>query len=330
MLRDTGVVHLFSISGLHITCFAWLAVQSLSRLWRRFPRLCERWPAAQAARLGGLLLATGYALLAGWGVPAQRTVALLWMVGLLHASGRLWPWPLALLVCALPIALADPWALVQPGFWLSFVAVALLMQHGAPLEAGAASGGMGLGLSRAVRSLLRTQVIATLGLAPLLVLFFGQLSVVGVLANLVAVPLVTLLLTPLTLLGLLLPWLWGWAAAGVHWLFALLKELAAWPWAVWSLPEAPAALRALALMGLMLAALRLPRWVRAGGVLLLAPLFLWQPQRPAPGEFRLRVFDVGQGSAVWVQTAQHDLMYDTGPRWGPGGGQDAGARVLLP
>lgn len=325
LLRDTGVVHLFSISGLHITGFAWLTAVLIGRLWRAWPPLCRALPAPQAARWGGLLLATAYALLAGWGVPAQRTVALLALVALLHSSGRLWPWPLALLACATPIALADPWALWQPGFWLSFVAVALLMQSGSPLP----SPGQGRWLS-STRELLRTQAVCTLGLAPLTVLFFGQVSLVGVLANLVAVPLVTLLLVPLALLGLLLPLAWSLGALGVSALFALLQGLAAWPAGVWHLPQAPWALQALALLGLLLAALRLPRAWRLAGGLLVLPLFVWSPARPPPGAFQLRVFDVGQGSAVWIQTADHALLYDAGPRWGPPGGSDAAARVLLP
>ncbi len=326
LLRDTGVVHLFSISGLHITGFAWLAALMLGSMWRRQPIWCLRLPAPLAARWGGVLLATGYALVAGWGVPAQRTVALLFLVALLQSSGRLWPWPLALLVCAVPIGLADPWALVQPGFWLSFVAVALLMQqgHAANFDASEPS------WRRSLRELLRTQAVVTLGLAPLLVLFFGQLSLVGVLANLIAVPVVTVLITPLALLGALLPWAWTVATWAAQLLFQLLGLMATWPGAVWSLPQAPVGLQLLALLGLLLAALRLPRVLRGLGLLLLLPLFVYQPVLPAPGDFRLRVFDVGQGSALWLQTASHDAVVDAGPRWGPAGGQDAGARVLLP
>jgi competence protein ComEC len=321
LLRDTGVVHLFSISGLHITGFAWLAAQLIGLAWRRQPSWCLRWPAPGVARWGGVFMATAYALLAGWGVPAQRTVALLMLVALLQSSGRLWPWPLALLVCAVPIGLADPWAMVQPGFWLSFVAVALLMQQSTQ-PAG--------GWRAALKDFLRTQAVCTVGLAPLLVLFFGQISLVGVLANLVAVPVVTWLLTPLCLLGALIPWAWGLAAYTVQALFALLTEMATWPWAVWSLPQAPFGVQALALAGLLLAALRLPRAWRVAAALLAVPLFCLPANRPAPGEFRLRVFDVGQGSATWLQTAGHDMVVDAGPRWGVGAGQDAAARVVLP
>jgi competence protein ComEC len=138
------------------------------------------------------------------------------------------------------------------------------------------------------------------------------------------------LMTPLALLGVLLPWAWTLATWVTEALFRLLAFMASWPVAVWSLPHAPLVLQGLALLGLVLLVLRLPRLWRGLGLLLLLPLFIYQPERPAMGEFKLRVFDVGQGSALWLQTATHDAVVDAGPRWGPGGGQDAGARVLLP
>jgi competence protein ComEC len=127
LFRITGVAHLMSISGLHVTMFAWLAGALLGRLWRLHPRLPLWLPAPTAARWGGFIAAAGYALLAGWGVPAQRTV---WMIGtvvLLRAAGLRWPLHAVLLAAALVVAACDPWALLQPGFWLSFVAVALLV-----------------------------------------------------------------------------------------------------------------------------------------------------------------------------------------------------------
>ena len=102
----------------------------------------------------------------------------------------------------------------------------------------------------------------SLALAPLGLLLFGQVSVVGLLANLLAIPWVTLVVTPLALLGVLLPWAWMLAAGVTQLLFQLLGFMATWPGAVWSLPQAPFALQALALLGLLLAAIRLPRWLR--------------------------------------------------------------------
>jgi competence protein ComEC len=77
VFRATGVAHLMSISGLHVTMFAWLAGALVGAGWRRSARLCLAVPAPQAALLGGLALATGYALFSGWGVPAQRTLLML-------------------------------------------------------------------------------------------------------------------------------------------------------------------------------------------------------------------------------------------------------------
>ena len=127
LFRDTGVAHPMSISGLHVTLFAWLAAALIGPLWRCSPRAMLALPAPTAALWGGVLAAAVYALLAGWGVPAQRTVWMLATVALLRTAAIHWPAPLVLLAAAAAVTLLDPWALMQPGFWLSFVAVALLM-----------------------------------------------------------------------------------------------------------------------------------------------------------------------------------------------------------
>lgn len=127
VFRATGVAHLMSISGLHITLFAWAMAAVLRAVWRLSPWLCLRLPAPQAAMLGGLVLAGLYALFSGWGVPAQRTVGMLAVAVLLRCSGLRWPWTLVWALAALGVVLADPWALMQAGFWLSFVAVGVLL-----------------------------------------------------------------------------------------------------------------------------------------------------------------------------------------------------------
>jgi len=130
VFRSTGVAHLMSISGLHITMFAWLAALVIGWLWRRSarytPRLCLWLPASSAGALGGLLLAALYALFSGWGVPAQRTIWMLATVVLLRQNGKQWPWPVVWLLAMAVVVLVDPWALMQAGFWLSFVAVGIL------------------------------------------------------------------------------------------------------------------------------------------------------------------------------------------------------------
>lgn len=374
LFRTTGVAHLMSISGLHVTMWAWLAAGAVGWAWRRSPRLMLKVPAQTAALVGGLVLAAAYAAVAGWGVPAQRTVLMLAVVVVLRLWGRRWPGPLVLLASAVVVTLADPWAVGQPGFWLSFFAVGLLMvsdpvsrppaQGLASLETGAAafgtprsldgrrlapageadpsaagSGAVGdsarLGRGALVWAwqghllpLLRTQVTATAGLTPLTLVFFQQVSVVGFLANLVAIPLVTLLVTPLALAGLLLPPLWTVTAWGVQGLMTLLEVLAGWPLAVWNAAAAPPWAVAAGLLGGAVLVMPLPWRLRWLGVPLMLPLLAPHVDRPPPGRFETVVVDVGQGTSVLVRTAGHLLLYDAGPQYTPEA--DAGQRVLLP
>ena len=328
LFRNTGVAHLMSISGLHVTMFAWLAGALIGWLWRRHPRLPLACPAPLAARWGGLVAALGYALLAGFGVPAQRTVWMIAVVVLLRSAGLRWPVPLVLLLAALVVTLTDPWALLQPGFWLSFVAVALLVASEPAQTSSTAVAGWRSRAWRVLRGGLRTQAVATVGLAPLSLLFFQQLSVVGFAANLVAIPLVTLLVTPLALLGMLLPPLWLLAAWLVQGLSVLLQQLAGLPWAMWSSAAAPPWAVVCGLLAGALAVLPLPWRLRLLALPLMLPLLLPPLQRPGPGRFELVAADVGQGSAVLVRTQHHLLLFDTGPAYSPEA--DAGGRVLLP
>ncbi|MFT3666007.1 DNA internalization-related competence protein ComEC/Rec2 [Piscinibacter sp.] len=326
LFRSTGLAHLMAISGLHITMFAWLAARLIGALWRRSPRAMLAVPAPQAARWGGLLVAAAYAVFAGWAVPAQRTVWMLATVVLLRGIGVRWPWPLVLALAALVVTLVDPWALLQPGFWLSFAAVALLMAS----EPGEASGAATWRqrLVAALHGGVRTQLVATLGLAPLTLLFFQQVSLVGFFANLLAIPLVTLLVTPLALLGSLAPPLWTLAAWLLQPLTTWLQWLAGLPVAVWFVPAAPAWASAAALLGGALLVLPLPWRTRLLAAPLLLPLLLTPPERPPPGHYELLAVDVGQGTAVLVRTRHHLLVYDAGPQYSRE--SDAGARVLLP
>jgi len=326
LFRDTGVAHLMSISGLHVTMFAWLAQAIVAGVWRRSRRLVHTVATPHAARWGGLAAATAYALLAGWGVPAQRTLWMLATAALLASLGLSWPWSLVLLAAAVVVAAIDPWALLQPGFWLSFVAVGLLLFAAPPPRDAVAPAAWSRRLGRLMRGGLRTQVVATLGLAPLTLLFFQQVSLVGFVANLVAIPLVTLLITPLALLGVLWPALWSAAALLVQTLSALLAALAG-PQAVWAAAVAPLWAQALGLLAGVLVVAPLPWRLRGVAAVMLLPLLLPVPPRPAPGQFELVALDVGQGSAVLLRTHAHLLVYDAGPRYGE---VDAGERVLLP
>jgi len=323
IFRATGVAHLMSISGLHITLFAWLAALLLRALWRASPRLCLAYPAPHAGWLGGLLLAAAYALFSGWGVPAQRTVLMLATVTLLRLTARRWPWPALWLLTAAVVLLADPWALLQAGFWLSFVAVGVLFA-GAGHETPQAP----RTLAQRAQGLLREQLLITLALAPLTLLLFGQVSLVGLLANLLAIPWVTLLVTPLALLGAFWAPLWDAAALAVQGLGTALQALAALPLATLSVAQAPLWAGAAGVLGGLLLVLRLPWATRLAGLPLLLPVLLWQAPAPATGQFELLAADIGQGNAVLVRTAGHALLYDSGPRHA--NDSDAGQRVLVP
>lgn len=321
VFRRTGVAHLVSISGLHITLFAWLAAALIGRLWRRSARLCLWWPAPLAALWSGVALAGAYALFSGWGVPAQRTVLMLAVVALLRSGGWRWPWHAVWAVALAVIALWDPWALCQAGFWLSFVAVGVLLAAGrGDAEApGGVRGWMG--------QLLREQGLVVLALSPLSLLFFGQVSVVGAVANLLAIPWVTWVVTPLSLLGVGWHGMWEVAAWAVQAMVWVLEWLAHWSWASVQRPQAPWWAAVAAVLAGVLLVLPWPwRW-RVVAVPLLWPALWWQPARPAPGMFDLLALDVGQGSAILLRTAGHSLLFDAGPAWSGG---DAGSRAVQP
>ena len=342
LYRNTGIAHLVSISGLHITMFAWLAGLAVAALWRRSTRAMLWLPTPQAARWGGLGFAAAYALFSGWGVPSQRTVWMLAAVTLLQALGLRWPWPLVLLAAAVVVTALDPWALMQAGFWLSFVAVGLLMassgaQASAPssTEAGAEADAPPLGwrgwplrLWAAVRADLRTQVIATIGLTPLTLVFFQQVSVVGFAANLIAIPVITLVITPLALLGVALVPLWtagGWV---VQQLNAVLAWLAALPGAVWAVPAAPVWAQWAGIVAAVLFVMPVPWRARVLALPLALPLLMPPRDLPAEGRFDTIAVDVGQGTSVLVRTHAHLLVFDAGPQYSRE--SDAGQRVLLP
>lgn len=343
LFRRTGIAHLVSISGMHITMFAWLAAALIERWWRLWPRAMWFCPSVVVGRWGGVLLATVYALLSGWGIPAQRTVGMLALGCALRSWVGSWPGWAAALLAAWCVLVLDPWALLQPGFWLSFVAVLLLMRlpsvskseavaEMAPKAAEEVSSrwvqGWPIQWGKALRAFWREQWVVTLGLAPLSLVMFGQVSLVGVVANAVAVPVITFVITPLSMLGVLWHPLWNLGQWALTPLLQLLTWLGAPHGVVASTPEVAWPVAAMAVLGGCLCVLPVPWRVRILGVSMMLPLCLAQPARPAPGQFELVAADVGQGSAVIIRTASHVLVHDTGPRMGSRA--DAGGRVLLP
>ena len=320
LFARTGITHLVSISGLHITMLAGLAYALVNFLWRRSSRLMLHLPAQQAAVVGGILAAFVYGLLAGFAVPAQRTLYMLAVLALALWTRRN-PAPRQVLALALlAVLVIDPWAVLAPGFWLSFGAVALLFYVGSGR----------IQTMHWLRHWGRAQWAMSLGLLPLLLALFQQFSLVSPLANAVAIPLMSFIITPLALLAAVpgLEFLLHPAHALLSAQMTVIAWLADMPLSAWQQAAAPMPLTLLALAGVFW--LLLPRGLPARwlGLLPIMALLMWAPPRPAVGEMRITTLDVGQGLAVHVQTAARDLLFDTGPAFSTEA--DSGNRIILP
>jgi competence protein ComEC len=332
VFNRTGISHLVSISGLHITMLAGLGAWATSWMWRRSfftgANLPLHLPAQKVAALAGALVALLYVLLAGFGVPAQRTFYMLAVVAVALWCGRIAAMSHVLCLALGVAVLRDPWAMLWPGFWLSFGAVAAIL-YACSGRPGVPTRGWRAGLVVAAR----TQWAVTLGLAPLTLLLFGQVSLVSPLANAVAIPVISLFVTPLALAGSVLPspladLVLGSAHLAIVVLVWPLTWLSAPALAVWTAPAPTPWILMLALAGTawMLAPRGWPqRWA---GLAAWTPLLTHLPQAPAAGRFDVTAFDVGQGMALLVETQHHRLLYDTGPLYAPGA--SGATRVILP
>lgn len=316
----TGVNHLMSISGLHVTMLSGLAFALANLLWRRSARLTLMLPAVKAAALTGLMVALAYAMLAGFAVPAQRTVFMLAVVAIALWFNRAGSAGAVLALALLVVLVIDPWAILAAGFWLSFGAVAIIMLVSVNR----------LQPPHWLMAWARVQWAVTVALVPVLLALFQQVSLISPLANALAIPLVSLVVVPLALAGSVLPF-----DAVLHlaqWLMAVcvsvLEGLSALPDAAWEQHAPPAWTVMVALAGAvwMLLPRGFPaRWLGAAAFL---PLLLIVPSPPPEGALRLTVLDVGQGLAVVAQTHGHALLFDAGPAFGDSA--DSGSRVIVP
>ena len=325
--RANGVSHLIAISGFHVGVAAVFGVWLAWLVYALWPPAALRLPRPQAQAAAALLFAVVYSALAGFGLPTVRTLLMIAVVALARCSRRGSSGAQSLALAMIAILLADPLAVLAPGFWLSFVGVAFLILC---LQA------QGRGWRAFLHELSAGQLLMTVALLPLTLWFFGQASLVGALSNLVAVPVVSFVIVPCALFGMLLLLLCPPLAAPVLWLAArivhaqwwLFERMATWPGAHWYLPAVQLHALLLAVVGALW--MFMPRGVplRWLGAALFLPLLLPPRSTPADGAFRLWVLDVGQGLAVLVRTHDHLLVYDTGARYPSG--FDLGEAVVLP
>lgn len=343
VFNATGVGHLISISGLHVTMLSGMGAMIGASIWRR-----REWPLTipvqKVAACIGLLTAFLYAWLAGFQIPAQRTLYMVGIVAFALWTSRIMRafdiWWLALLL----VLIVDPMAPYTPGFWLSFGAVAVILYG-----MGSSSSLIGIPngnewerdrlnrMHQALQESCRLQWIVTIALLPLTLYWFYQVSIVSPLANALAIPIISFVVTPLAIAGALLPeWLTPiflyLAHAAMEWVAQYLEWLAQFDWAVlWSHQPALWTM-GLSMLGIYLhihpGPIRKYPLRRLLGLALCIPLFWQTADSISTGEFKVKVFDIGQGTAVLVETRSHRLLYDTGPL--SGNNENAGERVLLP
>ncbi|HSD96956.1 MAG TPA: DNA internalization-related competence protein ComEC/Rec2 [Sulfuricaulis sp.] len=326
VLRQTGTLHLIAISGLHISLVAGIVFFLTRRLWALPGVTVLRLPAPMFGAICALLAGAAYAALAGFVIPTQRALIMLAvaMSGILLR--RRFPPSQLIAAAGLAVLLYDPLSVMAAGFWLSFAAVAVIVFaiHG----------------ERAPRSILYKwgyiQWAIALGMLPLMLAMFQQVSLVAPLANMLAVPVFDLMAVPFTLCGALFlnlfpDWFAGYffklAAWLLHGLWQALTWLADFSFSQWTQPEPSwwALLCGVAGVALLLAPRGWPaRWV---GLAWLLPLVLVRPPAPMAGEAWFTLLDVGQGLAAVVRTQTHTLVFDTGPRFGS---FDTGAAVVEP
>lgn len=324
VFRKTGTVHLMVISGAHIGLVAGLVYFLVLRLWAWTGLLA--WSPQKVAAFFAMFAAYCYAALAGFSVPTQRAVIMLTIV----MTAIIWQRNTrsfnTLAVALFGVLLLDPLAVLAPGFWLSFLAVAVIIY---------AVGGR-LGKSRYLIGALKINWATTVALSPFLLFFFQQVSLIAPLANLIAVPLICVLVLPLALSAtiLMLPFpalalklffladvvlqgLWGWLSVLAELPLSAITH---------AQPSIGSLLFVVPGILIILAPAGIPaRWL--GGLMLL-PMIFTNPAKPEVGEIRMTLLDVGQGLSAVVQTANHWLVFDTGAKFSKQ--SDMGKSVLLP
>lgn len=325
-LIQSGTLHLIVISGLHIGLVVGISFWLVQKIWWLFPWLIERIQPTRAAALVSLFVAAIYLAMAGFSVPTQRAfISCAVMMGALFLRREVSVWRV-LALALLSVTWFDPASVCSQGFWLSFGAVAIIFRIVAPSVHTT---------EPTWRKLLKVQFLLNLGLVPLQVYFFSQLSLVAPLANLVAVPLLGFVVVPSVLASSLLlliypplaEWVVPLATISIRVLVWLIEQAAQLDLVV-SLPKPHLVLVFVGAVGVLWCLLPRGFPARWLGLVLLVPLFVGSAPLVRHGDFRFILFDVGQGLAAGVRTKNHFLVFDAGP--GFPSGFNTGRAVIAP
>jgi len=326
ILQRTGTSHLIAISGLHIGLIAGLCFFIGQYCWRLKPSLCHLLPAPKAAAIMAMTGAVLYAFLAGLAIPTQRALIMIFVVMYSILADRNSKPFHVLSLALLFVLIIDSSSVLSQGFWLSFSAVAILVygmsgryQH-----------------QTGVRHWGRAQWLVSIGLLPLTLFLFQKASVIAPLANLIAIPWVSLLIVPMVLAATLMLYVYqpvgefllqmsDYALSPLQYIMAYLSQLSFSQWVQHS-PSIVVMLSAILAIILLLAPSGLP--VKRLGIILLLPVFLHRPEQIPHAGLRFTVLDVGQGLATVIETSDHVLVYDTGPKFSDR--FDTGSSVVMP
>src|SRR5262249_3596058 len=297
---------LVAISGLHITLFAVIAMAAARWLWSLVLWRAVRLPRDTFAAIVGFVAATSYACLTGLSVPTLRTLVMLGVWLLTRSLARASP-PFHSFALALgAVLILDPFAPLAPGFWLSFAAMGAIILVTSPRFV----------RRPALLEATAVQVAVTVALTPMTLASFGSVSLIGPLVNAAAIPAMSWVFVPVILLSVVLAPIAPSAGDAVLELATWMHHIG-WPWlaAAGNVPWAlihlnpPLWWYAIAGVGVLIALLPLPSRMRWGAAIWLVPLALAGTATPPDDRARITVLDVGEGTAVTVQTSHHVLVF---------------------